>query len=324
MPALSVTAGWGAAPALRGLDLDLPAGHRLGITGRLGVGQVDARRGAAAPARPARPGAGDPRRRRRRRRARRRLAPRGRPRRRARPRLRHHPAREPAVRGPDGHRRRPRRRAAPGPARRPGSTACPRASTPGWTRARCPAASAGGSPRPARCSSTRRCSCSTSPPRASTRPPPARSSPTSSTAAAGRTVVLLAHRGEGLDLVDEVAHLDGRGAASGGSGEVARGVTHAGEQAVRVSVWSSSSPTSPKSTAVTDAVAAAHSSRPASVISTSVVRPSVGCGRRTTRPEPWRRSTMLVIDVGCSCSRSPMIRIGSAPDRENRRSTSAS
>jgi ATP-binding cassette, subfamily C, bacterial CydCD len=28
-------------------------------------------------------------------------------------------------------------------------------------------------------------------------------------AAAGRTVVLLAHRGEGLDLVDEVRHLDG-------------------------------------------------------------------------------------------------------------------
>ena len=26
--------------------------------------------------------------------------------------------------------------------------------------------------------------------------------------AAGRTVVLLAHRGEGLDLVDEVAHLE--------------------------------------------------------------------------------------------------------------------
>ena len=33
---------------------------------------------------------------------------------------------------------------------------------------------------------------------------------------------------------------------------------------------------------------------------------------------------MFVIDVGCSCSRSPMIRIGSAPARENRRSTSAS
>ncbi|MFC5141560.1 ATP-binding cassette domain-containing protein, partial [Actinomycetospora rhizophila] len=34
-----VTAGWGAEPALRGLDLDLPAGHRLGITGASGSGK---------------------------------------------------------------------------------------------------------------------------------------------------------------------------------------------------------------------------------------------------------------------------------------------
>ena len=34
-----VTAGWGAAPALRGLDLDLPAGRRLGITGASGSGK---------------------------------------------------------------------------------------------------------------------------------------------------------------------------------------------------------------------------------------------------------------------------------------------
>ncbi|MEJ2885607.1 thiol reductant ABC exporter subunit CydC [Actinomycetospora aeridis] len=34
-----VTAGWGAEPALRGLDLDLPAGHRVGITGASGAGK---------------------------------------------------------------------------------------------------------------------------------------------------------------------------------------------------------------------------------------------------------------------------------------------
>jgi ATP-binding cassette subfamily C protein CydCD len=34
-----VTAGWGPVPALRHLDLDLPAGHRLGITGASGSGK---------------------------------------------------------------------------------------------------------------------------------------------------------------------------------------------------------------------------------------------------------------------------------------------
>ncbi|MEJ2865476.1 thiol reductant ABC exporter subunit CydC [Actinomycetospora flava] len=34
-----VTVGWGDEPALRGLDLDLPAGHRLGITGASGSGK---------------------------------------------------------------------------------------------------------------------------------------------------------------------------------------------------------------------------------------------------------------------------------------------
>ncbi|MDD7967655.1 thiol reductant ABC exporter subunit CydC [Actinomycetospora lemnae] len=34
-----VTAGWGARPALRDLDLDLPAGHRLGVTGASGSGK---------------------------------------------------------------------------------------------------------------------------------------------------------------------------------------------------------------------------------------------------------------------------------------------
>ncbi|MHC1560140.1 thiol reductant ABC exporter subunit CydC [Actinomycetospora sp. C-140] len=34
-----LTAGWGATPALRGLDLDLPAGRRLGVTGASGSGK---------------------------------------------------------------------------------------------------------------------------------------------------------------------------------------------------------------------------------------------------------------------------------------------
>ncbi|PVZ14689.1 thiol reductant ABC exporter CydC subunit [Actinomycetospora cinnamomea] len=34
-----IVAGWGDQPALRGLDLDLPAGHRLGITGASGSGK---------------------------------------------------------------------------------------------------------------------------------------------------------------------------------------------------------------------------------------------------------------------------------------------
>ena len=34
-----VTAGWGPVPALRHLDLDLPAGHRLGVTGASGSGK---------------------------------------------------------------------------------------------------------------------------------------------------------------------------------------------------------------------------------------------------------------------------------------------
>jgi len=34
-----VVAGWGTEPALRGLDLDLPAGHRLGVTGASGSGK---------------------------------------------------------------------------------------------------------------------------------------------------------------------------------------------------------------------------------------------------------------------------------------------
>ena len=69
---------------------------------------------------------------------------------------------------------------------------------------------------------------------------------------------------------------------------------------------------------VTASVAFSSRARPASVISTSVARRSVGWGTRRTRPSACSRSTMLVTLVGCSCSRSPITRIGSRPLREKR------
>ena len=76
--------------------------------------------------------------------------------------------------------------------------------------------------------------------------------------------------------------------------------------------------------AVTESVAFSRNAEPASVISTNVARRSVGCGIRRTSPSAWSRSTMLVTLVGCSCSRSPIMRIGSLPLRANVSSTSAS
>ena len=83
-------------------------------------------------------------------------------------------------------------------------------------------------------------------------------------------------------------------------------------------------PERPKSTSVTAFVASSSTARPPSVISTSVARRSVGCGTRRTSPSACSRSTMLVTLVGCSCSRSPITRMGSRPWREKLSSTSAS
>lgn len=56
----------------------------------------------------------------------------------------------------------------------------------------------------------------------------------------------------------------------------------------------------------------------------SVPRPSLGLGRLATSPDLTSRSTVLVTDVGCTISRSPILDIGSSPDLEKVSRTSAS
>src|SRR3954447_7732187 len=56
----------------------------------------------------------------------------------------------------------------------------------------------------------------------------------------------------------------------------------------------------------------------------SVPRPSLGLGRLATRPDLTSRSTVLVTDVGCTMSRSPIFDIASSPSLEKVSSTSAS
>ena len=80
----------------------------------------------------------------------------------------------------------------------------------------------------------------------------------------------------------------------------------------------------PNSAAIRSAVAAATTSRPVAVISASVPRPSSGLGLRTTWPCFSSRSMVLVTLVGCTISRSPISRIGSAPSRLKLSSTRAS
>src|SRR5215472_1518233 len=83
-------------------------------------------------------------------------------------------------------------------------------------------------------------------------------------------------------------------------------------------------PAIPNRAAIRSAVERVTTSRPPGVISASVPRPSRGLGRRRTRPSRSSRSTVLVTLVGCTMSRSPITRSGSAPVRLNASSTSAS
>ena len=55
--------------------------------------------------------------------------------------------------------------------------------------------------------------------------------------------------------------------------------------------------------------------RPAGVISARVVRPSVGCGTRRSRPCCSKRSTALVTLVGWTWSREPSLLSGNEPRR---------
>ncbi len=71
-------------------------------------------------------------------------------------------------------------------------------------------------------------------------------------------------------------------------------------------------------------VASSTVERPRSVICTSVVRPSVGCGTRSTSLLASSRRMAWVTLVTCTCSRSDALVIGNAPLRLNasRRSSS--
>ena len=64
--------------------------------------------------------------------------------------------------------------------------------------------------------------------------------------------------------------------------------------------------------------------RPRSVICTRVVRPSLGCGTRSTSPAASSSRIACVTLVTCTCSRSDAFPIGNAPVRLNasRRSSS--
>ena len=200
-----------ATPALRGIDLHLPAGTHLGLVGRTGSGKttvgrllariwdvppgsgavrvggadirtltVDALRSPGRrghPGRRAVPDVG----------ARQRHAlrqPRG---------DRRRGARRPRRGRPGALARRPPRR--PRHAARPAATACPRARASCWR-----------SPAPS--SPTRRWSSSTRRRAGSTRTPRAASPQATERLLAGRTAVIIAHRLDTLDRVDEIAVLD--------------------------------------------------------------------------------------------------------------------
>src|SRR5271166_4436491 len=64
--------------------------------------------------------------------------------------------------------------------------------------------------------------------------------------------------------------------------------------------------------------------RPKSVIRTNVVRPSVGCGTRSTRPAASSSRIACVTLVTCTCSRSEALVIGRAPERLNANSRKSS
>ena len=68
-------------------------------------------------------------------------------------------------------------------------------------------------------------------------------------------------------------------------------------------------------TLFTVTVASSTVERPMSVICTSVVRPSVGCGSRRTRPSASRRRMACVTLVTWTCNTSDALVMGSAPVR---------
>lgn len=80
----------------------------------------------------------------------------------------------------------------------------------------------------------------------------------------------------------------------------------------------------PNLAALNSAVAFCATSRPVSVMTARVPRPSLGLGSRRTRPAASRRSITLVTDVACTCRRSPIFDSGSEPSCEYVSSTSAS
>ena len=123
--------------------------------------------------------------------------------------------------------RRQRRRHRGRRPRRPGPRLHPRAVRTATTRSsasaasRCRAASASGSRSPAPRWPTRRCSCSTTPPRPSTPTPRRRSTPRCPTSCGTRTTILIAHRSSTLRLADRVIVIDdGRIVAEGTNAEL--------------------------------------------------------------------------------------------------------
>ncbi len=83
-------------------------------------------------------------------------------------------------------------------------------------------------------------------------------------------------------------------------------------------------PTSANTWSLSVTVASSTVERPNSVICTSVVRPSVGCGTRLTRPSASSRRMAWVTLVTCTCNRSEALVMGSAPERLKASSRSSS
>ena len=80
----------------------------------------------------------------------------------------------------------------------------------------------------------------------------------------------------------------------------------------------------PNPASMSTGVARSTTPRPSAVISTRVVRRSVGWATRRTSRSCSRRSTALVTLVGWTIRRSPILLIGSDPRRLKWSSTSAS
>ena len=81
---------------------------------------------------------------------------------------------------------------------------------------------------------------------------------------------------------------------------------------------------SAKTSLLSVTVASSTVDRPSSVSRTNVVRPSVGCGIRSTRPSLSSRRIAWVTLVTCTWSRSEALVMGSAPSLVNASSRSNS